>query len=111
MSSLRPMLLLVQFDVSKMNESSHAAFLSDLVTACKANQIDGVVLRQSVFDEEAKCAVQVLRKADKTRSLIVMSEGSQVSSAEEVEARLASGVDLVTTCDPFFLKAGPCALF
>ena len=34
LSSLRPMMLFVQVDVSKLNKSSHAAFLNDLVKAC-----------------------------------------------------------------------------
>ena len=45
LSALRPMLLFVQVDLNKMNESSHGAFLTDLAAACTKNEIDGVVLR------------------------------------------------------------------
>ena len=75
LSSLRPMMLLVQVDLTKMNEDSHKAFIDNLVTSCHANQIDGIVLRQNAFDEEARRALQSIKQADKTGSLIVVSEG------------------------------------
>ena len=55
------MLLFVQLDLSKMNASSHKQFLTDLVAACHRNKIDGVVLRQTVFDEEAKVTIELIR--------------------------------------------------
>ena len=45
LSTLRPMLLFVHVDVTRLNESSYKAFLSDLVKKCKANSFDGIVLR------------------------------------------------------------------
>jgi len=74
------MLLFVQLDLSKMNASSHKQFVTDLVAACHRNKIDGVVLRQTVFDEEAKVAIELIRSVDKTGRLIVISEGRPVST-------------------------------
>lgn len=78
------MLLLVQVDLTKMNESSHRSFIENLVSTCHANQIDGIVLRQTVFDEEARRALQLLKQADKSDSLIIVSEGRQIVSGKEV---------------------------
>ena len=106
------MLLFVHVDVTRLNDSSHKAFLADLVKKCKANSFDGVVLRQEgKFDESARTALQMLREADPSRELIVVSEGRNLSEAQEVEDRLQAGADLTTTCDPFFLAKGPYALY
>ena len=39
------MLLLIQVDLTKMNEASHEAFIKDLVAKCHKHEIDGIVLR------------------------------------------------------------------
>jgi len=40
-----------------MNASSYESYLGDLVKTCLANKIDGLVFRQTQFDEEAKQAL------------------------------------------------------
>ena len=45
LSSLRPMMLFLQVDVSKLNQSSHAPFLNDLAKVCTKHKIDGIVLK------------------------------------------------------------------
>lgn len=37
LTTLRPMQLFVQLDLSKVNDSSHQAFINDLVAVCKSN--------------------------------------------------------------------------
>ncbi len=66
LSTLRPMLIFVQVDVTKMNVSSQAPFLADLVTSCNKHSIDGIVLRQTTFDEDARSALETVNKADKS---------------------------------------------
>ena len=55
--------------------------------------------------------METVRKADKSGELFLVSEGSEISTGEEVEARLAAGATLTTTCNPFFLKKGPFAIY
>ena len=76
--------------------------MKDLVKTCLDNKFDGIVLRQTVFDEEARNVLQLAKKAGKEK-LIIMSEGSQISTGEQVEERLKAGASLTTTLDPFFL--------
>ncbi len=98
------MMLFVQVDVSKLNPSSHSAFLNDLVKACQKSKIDGIVLRQTKFDEEAKQALNTLKGAiTDPDSLIIVSEGRKITSSEDVLERLKEGATLTTTCDPFYL--------
>jgi len=56
-------------------------------------------------------ALDTVRKADKSGELILVSEGREISTGKEVEERLAAGATLTTTCDPFFLRRGPYAIY
>ena len=103
------MLLFVQVDMSKLSTKSHESFLIDLVATCLENQIDGVVLRQTLFDPEAENCLKLARKAAGDK-LIIISEGRKISTAEQVNERLSAGATLATTCDPFFLR-GPYAIY
>ena len=82
------MLLLVQLDLSKMNATSYKSFLTDFVATCKKHGIDGIVLRQTKFDDDAKLALKLLKEIDKTDSLIIVSEGREISTGKEVIDRL-----------------------
>ena len=112
-------MLFVQVDLTKMRAESQPSFIADLVTSCHKNKIDGIVLRQTTFDDEARIALQTIRtesekiakKVKETKPLIVMSEGRQITTGEQVEERLQAGATLTTTCDPFFLKKGPFTIY
>ena len=75
------MLLFVQVDMSKLNASSHESFMKDFVKTCLDNHIDGIVLRQTVFDEEAENILKLARKAAGDK-LVIISEGRQISTAQ-----------------------------
>ena len=75
------MLLFVQVDMSKLSVKSHENFLKDLVTTCLENQIDGLVLRQTIFDEEAENCLKLARKVAGDK-LVIISEGRRISTAE-----------------------------
>ena len=75
------------------------------------HKFDGIVLKQPFFHEEARQALSTLNSAVKNHSLILISEGRKISSSEEVLERLEMGATLTTTCDPFFLKGGPCTVY
>ena len=75
------------------------------------HNFDGIVLKQPVFDQEARQALNTLKSADKNQSLILISEGRKIACAEEVLERLKEGATLTTTCDPFYLKGGPCTVY
>ena len=55
--------------------------------------------------------MNTLKAADKDGNLIIVSEGRSIASAEDVVERLREGATLTTTSEPFFLRAGPCALY
>ena len=88
--------------MSKLNASSHESFMKDLVKTCLDNKFDGIVLRQTVFDDEARQVLQLANKAANDK-LIIISEGRQILTGLQVEERLKAGASLTTTCDPFFL--------
>ena len=93
-----------------MNTDSHPQYLKDLVTACNKNQIDGIVLRQTVFDDEARQAIQIIRKIDP--SITIISEGRLIRTGKQVEDRIQAGASLTTVCDALFFKDhGPYAIY
>ena len=102
-----------------MGAESQAPFITDLVASCHKNKIDGIVVRQTEFDEEARQALSTIRtetekiakNSKEQKQLIVMSEGKEISTGEQVEERLQAGATVTTTVDPFFLKKGPFAIY
>lgn len=68
------MLLFVQVDLSKLNATSHESYVTDLVAHCLKNKIDGVVLRQNQFDEEARQVLKITNKIAAGK-LLIISEG------------------------------------
>ena len=93
-----------------MNADSHPSYLKDLVTTCQQNQIDGIVLRQTLFDDEARKALQLIREIDP--SITVISEGRLIRTGQEIEDRIQAGATLTTVCDAlFFKKHGPYAIY
>lgn len=102
-STLRPMLLMVQMDLSVLKSDQRLPFLKIFSAFAKQNQIDGIVLHQDTFSNVEEQEVKYLRE---NTDLIVISKGQKLKEAQPIVDRIKSGAHLVQIYEPIFLK-GP----